>query len=61
MTCSKDCENCMYGIPKIVYVCGDRNTTCCSTCSMCPSATKYLLGYYCAGKVAYRGCTGTGY
>ena len=47
MTCSKDCANCMYGMPYIQYKCNDSNTTCCGECSTCPAGTAYIIRYYC--------------
>ena len=50
MTCSQDCKNCIYGIPKYTMRCGDKNITCNGECNKCPYriiiSTNYICGRF---------------
>lgn len=53
MTCSKDCNTCIYGVPAYRYECGDPNSTCNGECYNC--IHKIILGvkWYCNVGLAY--------
>ena len=47
MTCSKDCQRCVYGIRTATYKCGNKNITCDGECHKCPFRTESSVRYVC--------------
>lgn len=47
MTCDKDCNKCIYGIPQVTCKCNSPNSTCNMVCSSCVFASNKTIRWYC--------------
>ena len=47
MTCNKNCNDCIYGVPLLMYKCNDPNSTCNGVCSNCASASNKTVRWVC--------------
>lgn len=50
MTCTKDCRNCIYGIPQAKVKCGNPNSTCDGLCYKCIFRIEVSTKYICTKK-----------
>ena len=53
MTCSNDCRDCIYGVPKTSMECNNQNATCDGACYKCCWASEKSVRYICTSGVAY--------
>lgn len=47
MTCNKNCNDCIYGVPLLMYKCNSPNSTCNRVCSNCTSASDKTVSWAC--------------
>ena len=53
MTCSKQCRDCIYGIPRVTLICTNPNSTCDGNCYKCRWAVERIIKYVCTSEIAY--------
>ena len=53
MTCAKNCNECIYGIPKPIMICASPNSTCDGNCYKCRYAVEKRIKWICTSDIAY--------
>lgn len=53
MTCTKNCSDCLYGVPKKVVMCVDPYSTCNGDCQNCTKTLVKSIKWVCTRGIAY--------